>query len=835
MDTQSNISAWLLSLKGWQTELAYRILSKQTLDDEDYSAVVRMLKGNQSFILKEFPNMSTVADGENVLLLSIGEIQNIELLSPKNPLSFAEQGMTVIYGKNGAGKSGYTRILKKACGKPKSRELIGNIYNPSDKQGKCTLTFKVNGEISSCVWGINDAAIPQIKVVDVFDADTGLSYLNEANTISYIPSIVAFFTQLAEAFDRIKSILLNEKQALLPALTTPPRELLPCTFIQNFYLSESIDLSKFVWTNSDEDSLLSLESRLREIDSLKTAQKIREQKDKIDKLIKELKEDSVKVTQKSRDEVFQLAKDVSEKNQAVIDAGKVLGETSQLDGIGSESWKALWYAAQQYAMQEAYKTHQNLSENEKCVLCHQVLSLEAKNRLKVFETFVTNALAKDANTINEIYTNRIAELPSAVSQDIVDNKCIAAGLDKNWSKQIWNVWDRIYQNGVAIRDGRNILDVAEEIQTAICALEEKSRRYESDALKYEADAKQFDRKEAQALLLELKARKWCVEQIESIKSEKIRQDRSVLYDTWIAQTNTRTVTTKANEIGEIIITQEYVNRFNRELQNLGVTNIHIEIVKQTYKGTTRHLLKIANANHNNPIDILSEGEARIIALASFIADVTGGNANNPFIFDDPISSLDQTYEEKTVKRLVELSLSRQVIVFTHRLSLLGQLCEECDKDKFKAVGIRKERWGAGEIGDTPFFAKKPDNALRNIKQEKLSIAKKIYEQDGYEAFYPHGKMLCSDIRILIERIVELYFLADVVQRYRRAINTKGKVEKLAKITMDDCQLVDKFMTKYSCFEHSQPQESPIEIPTPNEIATDVEELLVWIDEFSKRI
>jgi hypothetical protein len=35
----------------------------------------------------------------------------------------------------------------------------------------------------------------------------------------------------------------------------------------------------------------------------------------------------------------------------------------------------------------------------------------------------------------------------------------------------------------------------------------------------------------------------------------------------------------------------------------------------------------------------------------------------------------------------------------------------------------------------------------------------------------------SDIRILVERIVELDFLADVVQRYRRAVNTMGKVEK----------------------------------------------------------
>ena len=835
MDIQSDFSTWLLSLKGWQTELAYRILSKQNLGETDYSDIIQMLKENQSYNNKDFPNISSIIEGENITLLSIGEIQNIELLSPKNILTFAEQGITVIYGSNGSGKSGYTRILKSVCGKPKGRDLIGNIYNSSGESSKCKLTFKVNGEVQECIWEINSNAIPQLKVVDIFDTDKGLSYLNEANTTSYVPSIVGFFSHLSEAFDRLKSILTAEKQILQSILPVPPKELSNSNFIQNIYFSDAIDDNKFGWTKEDENSLRLLENRLRVTDSLKISQRIREQKEKLDRLINEFRGDSLKVTKQRQDEIIQLTKEVAEKNQAVIDAGKVLGEISQLDGIGSESWKALWQSARQFAMQEAHKGAQDLSKNERCVLCHQILDIEAKKRLEAFETFVSDSLSKDAEVITDLYKSQITKLPAIVEQEVVDNKCIAAGLDEHWSKQIFCVWNTLYQNGVAIREGRHIVDIAAEIQIAISALEEKSRRYEKDAIKYEEDARQFDRKKAQDSLLELKSRKWCSEQIESIKSEKVRQNQLIQYDKWIRQTNTKGITTKANEIGEIIITQEYVNRFNEELKKLGAINICVEIVKQTYKGTTRHALRIANAKHNNPIDILSEGEARIIALASFIADVTGGNTNNPFIFDDPISSLDQIYEEKTVKRLVELSLTRQVIVFTHRLSLLGQLCEACEKERFKAVGIRKEHWGAGEIGDTPFFAKKPDNALKNIKQEKLNIAKRIYEQDGYEAFYPYGKMLCSDIRILIERIVELYFLADVVQRYRQAINTKGKVEKLAKITSKDCQLVDKFMTKYSCFEHSQPQESPIEIPAPEEITNDVNELLAWIEEFNKRM
>lgn len=95
-------------------------------------------------------------------------------------------------------------------------------------------------------------------------------------------------------------------------------------------------------------------------------------------------------------------------------------------------------------------------------------------------------------------------------------------------------------------------------------------------------------------------------------------------------------------------------------------------------------------------------------------------------------------------------------------------------------------------------------------------------------------MICSDFRILIERTVEYHLLGDVIQRYRRAVNTMGKVSSLAKINKHDCEMIDKFMTKYSFYEHSQPLEAPVELPLPDDISNDVNELLAWIEEFDKR-
>jgi energy-coupling factor transporter ATP-binding protein EcfA2 len=510
----------------------------------------------------------------------------------------------------------------------------------------------------------------------------------------------------------------------------------------------------------------------------------------------------------------------------------VLSNSSKLEGVGTESWKLLWSAAKEYSQKDAYLDDKKLYQHDRCVLCHQILDEETKTRLQNFDTFITNELSQIATDAKKRYNDRINSLPKDFTEDQIIDRCISAGLDRDWGKQIFNIWIQIYNNGEAIRLKRPLLNIYNDAQIALSALKEKSRRYEVTAAEYENDTKSFDRDAAAKQLLELKAQKWAFEQYEAIKIEQSRQMNVIRYDQWISQTNTRGITTKANEIGDLVITQSFVKRFNEELDKLGAGNIQVEFVKQINKGTTKHVLKIANATHNNPENILSEGEARIISLAAFLADVTGGNYANPFVFDDPISSLDQTYEEKTVKRLVELSKSRQVIVFTHRLSLLCQLNDACDN--IKTLGIRRESWGTGEIGELPMSAKSPKNALKDILNNKLVRAKKVLNENGAEEYYLHAKMICSDFRILIERTVEYHLLGDVVQRYRRAVNTMGKVSSLAKINKHDCEMIDKFMTKYSFYEHSQPLEAPVELPLPDDISNDVNELLAWIEEFDKR-
>ena len=302
-------------------------------------------------------------------------------------------------------------------------------------------------------------------------------------------------------------------------------------------------------------------------------------------------------------------------------------------------------------------------------------------------------------------------------------------------------------------------------------------------------------------------------------------------------TDTTALSIKTGKLADELITQSFIARFNNELTEFGASHISIELFKsRTSKGIALHKLRLKGSAHNTVGDILSEGENRIVALSAFLADVTGKEYSGPFVFDDPISSLDQDFEETVVKRLVELSKDRQVIVFTHRLSMLGLIQDYAKEENIKPVTIcvRKEEWGAGEPGDIPLHVKKPESSLNTLLNERIPQARKVLNEKGQESYEPEAKLLCSYFRIIIENVIERILLADVVLRYRRAVNTQGKIDKLAKIQDKDCKYLDKLMTEYSRYEHSQPLEAPVNFPSLEKMEQDFNALKNWITEFKQR-
>ena len=195
------------------------------------------------------------------------------------------------------------------------------------------------------------------------------------------------------------------------------------------------------------------------------------------------------------------------------------------------------------------------------------------------------------------------------------------------------------------------------------------------------------RQQMEVRVRKLKGIQWLAQNKQSVLAER---DRLIDVDQYGKATKlaaTNTLTTKNNELAKSELDAGYQTRFAAELKLLGGSRLPVAPQSKTMgKGRTTFGLTLIGAKGSRPPEqILSEGETRIVALAAFFADITGSNQVAPFIFDDPISSLDQDFEERVVARLVNLAQTRQVIIFTHRLSLVTLLDAAVKKVDRKSV------------------------------------------------------------------------------------------------------------------------------------------------------
>ncbi|MDN8646799.1 chromosome segregation protein SMC, partial [Stenotrophomonas indicatrix] len=69
-----------------------------------------------------------------------------------------------------------------------------------------------------------------------------------------------------------------------------------------------------------------------------------------------------------------------------------------LAGVGEDTWRRMWAAAEAYGQAFAYPDHTqpNTEEGARCVLCQQELNGDAKARMQGFADFIQDRLQAEA-------------------------------------------------------------------------------------------------------------------------------------------------------------------------------------------------------------------------------------------------------------------------------------------------------------------------------------------------------------------------------------------------------------------------------------------------------
>lgn len=114
--TLAAIVAWAQDCPPWQQDALRRLCEQDSFDAADLNALTSICKRAAAATPIAFAQVRDPAAGQGtVRLRALYSAAHFNAIVPNARMPFCRAGVTAIYGDNGSGKSGYARVLKKAC------------------------------------------------------------------------------------------------------------------------------------------------------------------------------------------------------------------------------------------------------------------------------------------------------------------------------------------------------------------------------------------------------------------------------------------------------------------------------------------------------------------------------------------------------------------------------------------------------------------------------------------------------------------------------------------------------------------------------------------------
>lgn len=290
----NDILTWTETLPCWQRDATRRLLLNESgLTDSDYAELYALLKNEHGIEIDADVTASPLAaehlpaelaTGETVTLLALRELEDVNRIPNDHTLKFSETGMTVIYGGNSSGKSGYARVMKRACrARDQSEPIHPNANDPAAAINVPSAKFdvKVSGISEEVLWSRDSTAPDRLSTISVFDSRCARSYVTAEQDVAYLPYGLDILENLA---DQVLPKLTETLDAELGAIDVdklPFDHLLGDTEVGKAIEGLSIDSDPEAITTlgtlSDTDSkrLEELEKAIKEADPVSKAKELR--------------------------------------------------------------------------------------------------------------------------------------------------------------------------------------------------------------------------------------------------------------------------------------------------------------------------------------------------------------------------------------------------------------------------------------------------------------------------------------------------------------------------------------------------------------------------------
>lgn len=797
-------------------------------------------------------------DARRTVLAQLGPVQNIDRLAGGQKLRLAGVGITLVYGENGSGKSGYTRIAKRLCRSLTSDQLRGNVFDAGGGPMRVQVRYQVGDDaVTEIDW---DPATPppsQLRQISVFDSHNARLYVDSGNRIAYLPRELAILEHHGELCQRMATRFSADEKTLAPRL----RVALPAGYTPG--CTVALTLAKL----DPKAPLLPTEDEIRRLSELSEPELA-----ELARLEAELAADPVALAATRRraitvlkrvGEVLATLRDgLSDRvGETIASARRELAQAVEAEriaatasfagepvaNIGGEAWRILFEAARRFVAAGVEPPPARLPEatGDLCVLCLEPLTPTGSARLARFNDFVSGEATKRADGARDALKALLTQVEQVKVPEasLVEETLAGYGqLDVTRAMTVADILKALAgfeAMRAALLDETatpaptpDVIALAETVAAELTRLDDEAASLQLSASHTEAlDAKR-------TRLAELKDRAKLANDLETVvqRLRDVTEQRSLTGCQ--AQVATRSISTQITALRKQLVTEELERRITEEIGALDLTHLPFKVSDSSSGGKSLFSVGLHGAGAVKNNQVLSEGEQRALALACFLAEIGGDDARYGIIVDDPVSSLDHLRIRKVAHRLVaEAKKGRQVIIFTHNLVFFNEVVSEAARagdaaPLIKSLVAKTQSEGFGVIRENcePWVADL--NARIETLRTRAKELKGVTDFDT-DQYRRQAKDFYSDLRESWERAVEEVVFAKTVVRFVPDVMT-GRLKEVS-VTDDDYRTIFFAMKRASERSgHDMSAGRDIPQPSPDEMEADLKVLDDFRIELGKR-
>jgi len=188
MTIADEIFAWAASRPPWQLAVLTALAAGQVIDDTATAQIADALLDGTPAAMALAPAAVAVPQAAvgTVTVLGIREARAVNALAEGQQLTFGPTGLTVVYGDNGSGKSGYARLLKSAVRARHTEDVLPDVFDTQAGVPSAVVRFAVNGLEHDHSWPSGSA--DDLRQVAFYDESCGDNYVTRDLELTYRPA-----------------------------------------------------------------------------------------------------------------------------------------------------------------------------------------------------------------------------------------------------------------------------------------------------------------------------------------------------------------------------------------------------------------------------------------------------------------------------------------------------------------------------------------------------------------------------------------------------------------------------------------------------------------------